>query len=96
MGVPSKGQTEVGSLPLSSQGRPRFGEPPQAPRTHDYCDPMLRPNPPGPMSEGPLLVVEKAHGADGSPNLLQGNPQLWAVAGDLFIKHFFPRGWRSL
>jgi hypothetical protein len=38
-------------------------------------------------STGPSYMTKRQESLDAMGQLLQGNPQLWAVAGDLFIKH---------
>lgn len=38
-------------------------------------------------STGPSYMTKRQEALDAMGQLLQGNPQLWAVAGDLFIKH---------
>ena len=39
------------------------------------------------VSTGPSYMTKRQESLDAMSQLLQGNPQLWAVAGDLFIKH---------
>ena len=39
------------------------------------------------VTTGPSYMTKRQESLDAMSQLLQGNPQLWAVAGDLFIKH---------
>ena len=39
------------------------------------------------VTTGPSYLTKRQEALDAMAQLLQGNPQLWAVAGDLFIKH---------
>ena len=39
------------------------------------------------VTVGPSYMTKRQESLDAMSQLLQGNPQLWAVAGDLFIKH---------
>jgi hypothetical protein len=39
------------------------------------------------VTTGPSYMTKRQESLDAMAQLLQGNPQLWAVAGDLFIKH---------
>jgi hypothetical protein len=39
------------------------------------------------VTTGPSYMTKRQEALDAMSQLLQGNPQLWAVAGDLFIKH---------
>ncbi len=39
------------------------------------------------VTTGPSYMTKRQEALDAMSRLLQGNPQLWAVAGDLFIKH---------
>ena len=39
------------------------------------------------VTTGPSYMTKRQEALEGMSNLLQGNPELWAVAGDLFVKH---------
>jgi len=39
------------------------------------------------VTTGPSYMTKRQESLEGMAQLLQGNPELWAVAGDLFIKH---------
>jgi len=39
------------------------------------------------VTTGPSYMTKRQESLDAMSRLLQGNPQLWAVAGDLFVKH---------
>ena len=39
------------------------------------------------VTTGPSYMTKRQESLDAMSNLLQGNPQLWAVAGDLFVKN---------
>ena len=39
------------------------------------------------VTTGPSYMTKRQEALDGMSQLLQANPQLWAVAGDLFVKH---------
>ena len=39
------------------------------------------------VTTGPSYMTKRQEALEGMGQLLQGNPQLWAVAGDLFVKH---------
>lgn len=39
------------------------------------------------VTTGPSYMTKRQEALESMSQLLQGNPQLWAVAGDLFIKH---------
>jgi hypothetical protein len=39
------------------------------------------------VTTGPSYMTKRQEALDGMAQLLQGNPQLWGVAGDLFVKH---------
>jgi hypothetical protein len=39
------------------------------------------------VTSGPSYMTKRQEALDGMAQLLQGNPQLWGVAGDLFVKH---------
>ena len=39
------------------------------------------------VTTGPSYMTKRQEALEGMANLLQGNPELWAVAGDLFVKH---------
>jgi hypothetical protein len=39
------------------------------------------------VTTGPSYMTKRQEALDAMTHLLQGNPQLWAVAGDLFIKN---------
>jgi hypothetical protein len=39
------------------------------------------------VTTGPSYMTKRQEALEGMVQLLQGNPELWAVAGDLFVKH---------
>jgi len=39
------------------------------------------------VTTGPSYMTKRQEALDGMSQLLQGNPELWAVAGDLFVKN---------
>ena len=39
------------------------------------------------VTTGPNYMTKRQEALEGMAQLLQGNPELWAVAGDLFVKH---------
>jgi hypothetical protein len=39
------------------------------------------------VTTGPSYMTQRQEALESMSTLLQGNPQLWAVAGDLFVKH---------
>jgi hypothetical protein len=39
------------------------------------------------VTTGPSYLTKRQEALESMGNLLQGNPELWAVAGDLFVKH---------
>lgn len=39
------------------------------------------------VTTGPSYMTKRQEALEGMSQLLQGNPQLWATAGDLFVKH---------
>jgi hypothetical protein len=39
------------------------------------------------VTTGPSYMTKRQEALESMGNLLQGNPELWAIAGDLFVKH---------
>ena len=39
------------------------------------------------VTTGPSYMTKRQEALESMGNLLQGNPQLWSIAGDLFVKH---------